>query len=67
MAYLELSKEAYEDVLNAAGNRRGAVALKIGEVGKFDEVQTAQEAPPDVQEPEDAPEASAEEEDVTDD
>ena len=36
MAYLELSMEAYEDVLNAAGNRRGQVALKIGEVGVFE-------------------------------
>ena len=43
MAYLELSKEAYEDVLNAAGNRRGAVALKISAVGVFETTPVEEE------------------------
>ena len=58
MAYLELSKEAYEDVLNAAGNRRGAVALKIGAVGVFEitpEAEAVEVAEPEA-DAEEAPE-----------
>lgn len=59
MAYLELSREAYEDVLNAAGNRRGAVALKLSDVGVWDATATKAEAPPEaVPEPDEAAEAA---------
>ncbi len=54
MAYLELTMEAYEDVLNAAGNRRGQVALKINELGVFETTPAEEEVA--VAEPEVEPE-----------
>ena len=36
MAYLELSKEAYDDLLHAAGSRAGQVAKVCNELGVWE-------------------------------
>lgn len=50
MAYLELSLEAYDNLIKAAGLKASSVARVCEEQGVW-EPQAAEEAPPDVAEP----------------
>ena len=50
MAYLELSLEAYDNLIKAAGMKASSVAKVCADQGVW-EPQAAEEAPPDVAEP----------------
>lgn len=50
MAYLELSKEAYNDIIQAAGMKGAKVARVCEDQGVWS-AEATQEAPPNVQEP----------------
>ncbi len=46
MAYLELSLEAYDNIIKAAGNKASSVARVCEEQGVW-EAEASEEAPPD--------------------